>query len=219
MHNYDVRQVLPEKLEELPEEHPDARKSRRDLLMVNAIMRNHAWMIAQVRKHYQPGWDIVELGAGDGALGQKLLRQGPVKPWDLHGVDLVAAPADWPPQAHWHQGNVLEKGLPDGEILLANLILHHFTAEELAVLGQKISPRAKLILSVDPARYRGFLGLGRFVSFCLGFNHVTRHDMTVSVRGGFRNRELPDWLGLGPEWQVQTWCSRLGGYHMLARRD
>ena len=50
-------------------------------------------------------------------------------------------------------------------------------------------------------------------------NRVTRHDMMVSIRAGFRRGELPKVLGLGEEWTVQEQCTKLGAYRLLAWKE
>jgi hypothetical protein len=210
------RVVAPEWLETLSEQDPAAIQSRQELLQVNAFMGNHRWITQELQRHWQPGWRVTELGAGDGALSRHWLQQGLCPAEALHGVDLAPRPADWPGAAHWQQGDVFQHGLPGTEVLVANLILHHFTPADLTRLGSMISPHTRLILAAEPARIRSFCWLGRGLTWLAEMHPVTRYDMQVSLRAGFRRAELPESLGLGPQWQTDSWVTPLGAYRMRA---
>ena len=69
----------------------------------------------------------------------------------------------------------------------------------------------------EPWRSRWALLQGRLLWPFLG--RVTRHDMAVSIRAGFRRGELPALLGLGDEWTVQEQCTRLGACRMVAWKE
>jgi hypothetical protein len=49
-------------------------------------------------------------------------------------------------------------------------------------------------------------------------NRITKHDMMVSIRAGFRNGELRKLLDLGDEWKWKEEVSLLGGLRVLAWR-
>ncbi len=50
-------------------------------------------------------------------------------------------------------------------------------------------------------------------------NRVTRYDMLVSIRAGFRRGELPALLGLErAEWELEERCTLRGAYRLSARR-
>ena len=51
-----TRVVEPELLETYPDDHPDAIIGREDLLLVNAVMGNHRWMVRTLKRLYRPGW-------------------------------------------------------------------------------------------------------------------------------------------------------------------
>lgn len=212
------RVLQQELLETYPDDHPDAIRGREDLLVVNAFMGNHRWMERMLRQHRQPGWRITELGAGDGALSMRFWQKGICQSAELHGVDLAGRPAHWPEDAQWTQGNLLQQPLPDSEVLVANLILHHFREEQLRAMGAGISPNTRLILAAEPARMRVHSWLGRVLCCLAEFNHVTTYDMQVSIRAGFRGDELRRELGLGAEWEVRACTHPLGAYRFMAWR-
>jgi hypothetical protein len=108
--------------------------------------------------------------------------------------------------------------LPDCEILVANLFLHHFTEEQLARLGTRLSPKTRLILAAEPARYFIHKISGWLFSNLTRLNHVTRYDMQVSIRAGFRGDELPRALGLGNEWRRRCQSRPFGANRMVLCR-
>jgi len=212
------RVVAPEILETLHDEDPHAIQGRADLLKVNWIMGNHRWLLRTLQRERQPGEHLCELGAGDGALSRKILKRAVCAPHELHAVDLAAQPADWPAGAFWHRGDLFAQPLPECEILIANLFLHHFTSEQLTLLGARLSPKTRLILAAEPARHRFHQISGRLFSRLAGLNHVTRHDMQVSIRAGFRGDELPAALGLQAPWTWQCRARPFGSIRILIRR-
>ncbi len=205
-------------METLPDDHPDAIRGREDLRVVNGIMGNHGWISRMLRRHGRPGWRITEIGAGDGALSRGFCEQGICRPQDLHAFDLAGRPADWPPGASWTQGDLFQQPLPDTEVLVANLFLHHFEDDQLRILGGRLSPQTRLILAAEPARQRIHTWLGRVVCSIAELNFVTRHDMQASIRAGFRSQELPQALGLDEAWRWQVGSTPLGAYHLMAQR-
>ena len=213
-----IRSVQPEVLETLAYNDPAALRSRQDLLLVNGIMGNHRWISRMVRQHCQPDWQITELGAGDGALSHKLAEQKLCQTRDLHAFDLAPRPASWPADAAWTQGDLFAQNLPPSQVLIANLFLHHFQAEQLHLLGSRIAPETQFILAAEPARYRIHTFMGSLFCSLTQLNWVTRYDMQVSIRAGFRGQELPHFLGLDSSWEISVWETVFGGYRMMARR-
>ena len=212
------RSVQPELLETLPDDHPDAIKGRQDLLLVNWVMGNHRWMIRTLRRHIEPGWRITEIGAGDGSLSRRLLKEGLCQPEDLHGFDLAVRQVNWPKRAQWIQGDLFEHALPASEVLIANLILHHFTDAQLRRLASRIPQQTRLILASEPARHWSPSFFGRLLCSAARFHPITRHDMQISIRAGFRGSELVEALDLGSDWSCTHSASLAGAYHMIAVR-
>jgi 2-polyprenyl-3-methyl-5-hydroxy-6-metoxy-1,4-benzoquinol methylase len=199
------RVVIPEILDHLPADDPEAARSRRDLRRINFLMGNDRWIRREVRRFPDAARrGIVEIGAGDGALCHRLALDFPHAP--VSAYDL-APPASASSRVVWHQGDLFEAAPPQtGGVLVANLFLHHFEASALEMLGKWMKPFDVLVLN-EPDRARLPHVLGRLLNPFV--NRVTRHDMHVSISAGFRKNELAAALGLlDKRWSIletSTW--------------
>ncbi|NNC87531.1 MAG: hypothetical protein HKN82_03605 [Akkermansiaceae bacterium] len=205
------RKVMAEILDALPADDPEAVASRRDLRRINALMGNFRWMRRAMRA--LPGdrrGGLVEIGAGDGGFLEMV--RGDFE--TVTGVDLAPRPATLDERIGWRQGDVSE-GLGGGDVLAANLFLHHFEDGRLRELGAAAREFRAVCFS-EPWRSR--LALAEGYAMCPFVTRVTRHDMLVSIRAGFVRGELPDLLGLGAGWEVREEVSLLGAYRLLAWR-
>ncbi|HWA28763.1 MAG TPA: hypothetical protein VG734_24140 [Lacunisphaera sp.] len=211
------RALEAELLDSLPATDPEARRSRRDLRVVNAVMGNERWLRRQLQRWVNPGEAVLEIGAGEGRL-----RKAAGAGLNYAGLDLGPRPDDWPPEAAWHQVDVREfRGWSAYPVICGNLFFHHFSDAELAELGQRLVRSARVVLASEPARGTGWQKL--FATMCrlLGAGKVTRHDGHVSIAAGFAGDELPQWLGLDPH---RGWCCTahrggVGAYRLVAIRS
>lgn len=204
----------PERLDELPPEHPAARAGRRDLARINALMGNHRWLAARLVEAVpaSPG-PVLELGAGDTGHLAAYRRVGGLR---LAALDLAPRPADWPADWDWIQADLLAASWPEAEIVIASLVLHHFDAAALRALGRQLAARSRLLF-VEPARRRRHLAQGAVLGPIL--HPLTRHDLGLSVRAGFLPGELGPALGLdAAQWDVRESMSLRGGLRFEARR-
>jgi len=130
------------------------------------------------------------------------------------GLDFQEAPQGY--EGAWLAGDLFET-LPEaeGEVVVANLILHHFKDEALARLGELLKDRRRLVM-VEPWRSR--ISLAEGYALFPFVNEVTRHDMMVSIRAGFRRGELRKLLKLSEDWEWREEVSLLGGIRVLAWR-
>jgi hypothetical protein len=211
------RSVLPEILDHLPADDPEARRSRRDLRRINFLMGNERWICRKVREFTKTASrGIVELGSGDGALIAKLATLFPNG--DLTAYDLAPRPAELDKRVIWKQENILSGREPmTGGVLIANLFLHHFEGEALLEIG-KICDGFEVLVFCEPDR--------AMIPHLLGFfmwpwvNRVTRHDMHVSINAGFTKGALPALLGLKPErWEFSETSTWRGGRRVLGLRN
>ena len=207
------RVVKPEILDHLAHDDPEARVSRRDLRMINALMGNPTWFSRRLRSPELR--KVVEIGAGDGALCARLAADRPEV--EIAAVDLAPRPAALPGKILWARGDVFDElSKLSGDTLAANLFLHHFEAPALRRLGDLIR-RFRLICVSEPLRCRRAILLGGLLHPLV--NRVTRHDMGVSIHAGFRRGEIPALLGLEEgEWDINEVSTWRGAQRMVAWR-
>lgn len=195
------RIVQPELLDALPPDNPRAMRSRRDLRRINRLMGSAAILV----RHLEQNWPkerpvhITEIGAGDGNMMAQVVRQissswprGKVTLLDLQAT--VAAETlqaferlNW--EANVSITDVFKWSPMNGEIVFANLFLHHFGDDQLVPLLHRIAAHASLFIAMEPRRAQWPLFCSRLL-WAIGCNDVTRHDAVVSVRAGFCGDEL-----------------------------
>ncbi|TJV49225.1 MAG: methyltransferase domain-containing protein, partial [Mesorhizobium sp.] len=206
------RNLVPEILDGLAADDVRARRSRRDLARINALMFQALIMASLMRKFLpRPPGRILEIGAGDGTFMLKVARRmardwREVKLTMLDRVGLVTPKlkADFAGLG-WTVETVTadvfdwaEKA--DGgsfDAITVNLFLHHFDDDGLLRLFSLLRRKAPLILATEPLRAGLALAATRLLP-AIGANDVTRHDAAHSVRAGFRGTELSDiWSAAG----------------------
>lgn len=209
------RRPQPEILDSLPPEDPRARASRSDLRWLNVLMGNIRWIRRELELlllERQGPLRVLELGAGDGALPRALPRR-----WRRRvrwtGMDRLGWPAS-PELAGWTmgiQGDIRTLRWPEAEVVVANLVLHHFDDATLGLLASKVPASAHTILLCEPARCRrAILGLMLLRGWFI--HPVTWHDGVLSVGAGFRRGELPELFVLPPSWkwkESEGWAGTL----------
>ena len=210
------RVVRPEILDSLPPDHPAAVANRRDLRCINRIMGTSSWIASALEEWFVQGDRILEVGAGDGELGRDLLRRLPVlRRGHYTGLDRShTRPANWPAGWDWHHGDLLDHEFaPRPHVLIANFLLHQFTDAELDGLGRAIADIPVWIFC-EPYRSRlALAGLAAMRPF--GLHAVSWHDGQVSVRAGFRGRELAELLGAAGR-QTQVAVDWRGSYRLVS---
>ncbi len=210
------RACEPELLDTLPHDHPDAVHNRRDLRLINRIMRNRAWFERTLGRVLRPGERVLELGAGMGEMARRLHGRGV----PVDGLDLWPRPAAWPADRDWHVADLKAfGGYGAYPAVIGNLIFHQFNEAELSELGERLRRTARVVVACEPERRRIFQTAIAAVAPLLGANHVTLHDAHVSIAAGFAGTELPRALGLTPAaWDCTCTSTALGAYRMVAVR-
>jgi hypothetical protein len=226
------RVVESELLDHLPPGDPRAVASRGDLRRLNFIM-GHAGIFAQAlpaRTDPARPIHLVELGAGDGTLLLRLARN-----WARHGVrahvtlvdrlDLLApqtrhafASLNWTLECvredvfTW-----LEQTPTNSDAMLANLFLHHFPDDSLKDLLRLAARKTRYFIACEPRRAPLALTAARWL-WLIGCNAITRHDAVVSVRAGFRDRELSTLWPEVPGWRSHERAAGLFSHCFSAKR-
>jgi len=226
-----ARRVEPEWLDELPAEDPRARRSRRDLRRVNALMANAGIVARELRRALPAGaHSIAEIGAGDGAFALRLAaalprpaggatitlldRQGTVEArtlehlaargWNARPVE--ADVFDW----------LADPATPRFDAIVANLFLHHFEPVRLAELLAGVAARTQCFVACEPRRSGTALAGSRLLGL-IGCNDVTRHDAVASVRAGFRDAELTSLWPSKPGWKIEERARGLFSHGFVAQ--
>lgn len=211
------RAVEPEWLDEIPADDPRALGSRRDLRTVNAIMRNAQIVARTLRARGGRGalTSLVELGAGDGTFALAVAaRLGPA------GTPRRMVLVDRQPSVHagtraafealsWSV-DVVEADVFDWldrhnagtvDVTIANLFLHHFADSPLEALLRGASRQTRCFLACEPLRSRAALCAATLLPL-IGCNRVTLHDARISVKAGFRHRELSALWPADDRWRL-----------------
>ncbi|MBI2994781.1 MAG: hypothetical protein HYY48_11495 [Gammaproteobacteria bacterium] len=227
------RRMEPEWLDILPPADPRARRSRRDLGLVNSLMGHRGILVRHLRElmgSEAPG-RIVELGAGDGTMLLSVARK--LAPsWPGLAVQLVDRQDLVQECSHagfaklgWRIETVKAdlfswlrtRPGPRADIAIANLVLHHFDAASLRELLALIAKITNRFIAVEPCRSLAALAGSRALGL-IGCNDVTRHDAVVSVRAGFRGMELSRLWPDSGEWQRVERPAGLFSHLFMARR-
>lgn len=196
------RSIQPEILDELAVDDPRAIQSRRDLQKVNTFMGHTRMVASALRAAPAPQRLLVELGTGDGTFLLKIVRRL-VRQSGMRAVlvdrrpSVSTATRDGFKAAGWeldiYESDVFEwlcRPRPEtADATVANLFLHHFREGQLAHLLNLAARQTKLFIASEPRRTRTALAAASLLPL-IGCNDVTVHDADVSVRAGFRNREL-----------------------------
>ncbi len=228
-----VRTLHSELVDELPADDPEAMGSRRDLRLLNFLM-GHTGILARslksvCRRH--TSLRLVEIGAGDGRVLVRIARSLGVK-WhdvdvifvDLQDLLLTETKADFA-ELNWGARSVksdvlewLENTAEEKcDVILANLVLHHFSDEQLKSLFSLAARKTDAFIAVEPKRAKFPLFCAKWLSL-IGCNPVTCHDAPISVRAGFKNQELSALWPSDGNWELKERAAGLFSHHFVARR-
>lgn len=183
-------------------------------------MGNFAWFRREARRRVREFTRAVEIGAGDGTLGRLLYLDPKLRDkLVLTGLDRIGRPAAWPLPWEWRREDVREfAGWEDYPLVLANLVFHHFGAEDLRWIGRELDRSCRLLLAVEPARRELHLAELRLLRLC-GLSRITYEDGRTSIHAGFLGGELVEALGLSAKhWKFDVEVTLLGAYRLVAER-
>ena len=229
------RRVESEVLDDLCVDDPRAQRSRRDLQHLNRTMGTVSIFLRALdrsMKHSVPR-TILELGAGDASMMLRIARnRGPswrdVRLTLLDRLELVNEETitafheigwtatvetmdvfDWlerPSVACW-------------DLVIANLFLHHFRADELTKLLAAIARCSRTFICCEPRRSFLPLAASHMVGL-LGAGPVTREDAVLSVQAGFRSQELSElWpTSDNVDWHLHEYRAGLFSHGFVATR-
>ena len=212
---------------------PRAIRSRRDLKRINGWMLQARIMTRLLTAGLEGRTPraLVELGAGDGTFMVALARRLAPR-WRNVKVTLVdrqtivtqatlRAFHDLGWEAQTVSADVfdfLQDARPDSaDMVIANLFLHHFERDSLTKLLGGAARLTDAFAACEP--WRGESGLiGSRLLWAIGCNGVTRHDALVSVRAGFRDRELSQAWPNHDDWRLEEGPALPFTHSFFARR-
>jgi SAM-dependent methyltransferase len=225
------RQIRPEILDELPADDPRAIQSRRDLQKVNGFMGHTGMMTRAIRTAPAAPRLVVELGSGDGTfllrVARRLGRGQRVRAMLVDRRPSVNAAtlggfADLGWEIDIFESDVFEwlcrSHAETADVTLVNLFLHHFRDGELANLLNLAAQQTRRFVACEPRRSRTALA-GASLLRLIGCNDVTMHDADVSVRAGFRDRELSALWPPDDGWRLIERPAGLFSHNFVAHHD
>lgn len=228
-----IRSLHSELVDDLPPEHPGAIQTRRDLRLLNTLMGHTGILTRALKRTFPKKFPsrIVEIGAGDGDILLRVARRlaGSWYNVDVVFVDLQDllqndtkadfASLNWGVRVvksdvfEWLTNTANEKT----GVVLANLVLHHFSDAQLTTLFAAAAQKADAFIAVEPRRGNWPLFWANRLSL-IGCSPVTCHDAPVSVLAGFRDRELSSLWPQERKWELIERRAGLFSHVFIARR-
>lgn len=179
---------------------------------------------------------ILELGAGDGSLALRLAARlrasSPAAELTLLDRQVLVPEKTGIAFAHlgwtlrlltvdvleWARAPTQRQLMGRWDVILANLFLHHFEEDGLRELLAATADRCDAFIACEPRRSLPAL-LGSRLLPALAVSRDTLHDAVVSVRAGFRDKELSDvWPARAAAWRLQERPAGLFSHLFVALR-
>jgi SAM-dependent methyltransferase len=226
------RSVEPEWLDQLAAEDPRAIRHRRDLKLINAFMLQSNIMEEALSKHWLRNnpRSLLDIGCGDGTFMLRVARRLAAR-WPDVAVTLLDQQnivSDATRQAFAALGWKAEPVRADAfeyleqlparvDILTANLVLHHFSQEQLTRLLSLAAQSTRLFAACEPRRSKFVLRISRLL-WLIGCSEVARQDAVLSARAGFRGKELSTLWPTEGRWELHEDAARLFTHCFVARQ-
>jgi SAM-dependent methyltransferase len=170
-------------------------RSLADIRFVNRWLGGRRALLQAVRPYLRPGGRLLNVGCGSADLPALVLRRLP-GPLLAVGLDLKPSHLRHAPDGVRRVvGNVHALPFAPGsfDVVTASLFLHHFDAPELPSVLHDLHRLARRALVVnDLHRAHVPLAFSRLVFPLVFRSRVSVHDGLVSIRRGFRPRELDE---------------------------
>jgi len=207
MLNIRQRSREPEILDDLELEGNDLTANLRELGKVNRLLGGHQIAVKSVKEIAKDvgkkNWRIADLGCGGGDTLAALASDPGLKNLQLElvGLDANQTAVNFASEETAEHKNIqfecadLFKPWPEMQfdIVLFNLVLHHFSDEEIVELLTRAAKNSRFIVINDLQGNWIPYHLFRMTSRILRFSHISRHDGKLSVKKSFTKR---DWHSL-----------------------
>ena len=107
--------------------------------------------------------------------------------------------------------------MPQCDLVVTNLLLHHFNDRQLGELLRHIAGKTGVFAACEPRR-SSFALLGSHLLGLIGCGPVTRYDAVVSVHAGFSGTELSALWPEKNDWQIHETGAGLFSHTFIAQR-
>ena len=199
-----IRSNAPEIMDDLQMEGPVLRKTLKTLARINALLGGDNVSVKGVkhlvrRKDRIGNLHLIDLGCGEGSqlrvladFSRKLKLN-----WRFTGVDANADCIAFAkersqsyPEIEYLQQDVFNWEMPDCDMVLATLFMHHFDDQQIIEMINSSVDKVSygwIINDLQRSRiaYGLFWLLGLFIR-----NKMVRHDGLLSIKKGFKKEEL-----------------------------
>ena len=226
-----TRCVEAETLDHLREDDPRAIRSRRDLRRINRIMGsvsivdsllNDRW---RVHRHTLPSWGpaMARCFCGSPGAGRDMARcraypRRPARSLErANARGLCGSRLDGARCRHGRLRLARTRGSSALRRHRRESLRAPFRADALSRLFRAIARITDCFIACEPRRARVAL-LGSHLVGAIGANAVTRRDAVLSVRAGFRDRELSACWPDDGGWQLSETGARLFSHTFAAVR-
>lgn len=197
----------PEILDDLELKGHDLTENLRELGKVNRLLGGHQVAIRAVceivRSDNKKSWRIADLGCGGGDTLAAIAGHPKFKKlkFELVGLDANQRAVEFASEENAELKNIdfvcadLFKDWPEEkfDIVLFNLVLHHFSDEQIVELLKRAASNSRFIVINDLQRNWIPYHLFRLISRILRFSRISRHDGKLSVKKSFTKK---DWTRL-----------------------
>ena len=227
-----ARVVEPEFLDHMAADDPRAIRHRRDLKRINAVIQQSGIMAGALARYWSQSAPrtLLDLGSGDGTFMLRVARRLASRWPDVTvtlldqqnivsgGTREAFAALGW--KAEPVRADVFEylagmRGTKLGAIT-ANLFLHHFSPEQLKALMAFAAQSTRLFVACEPRRNKFALELSRLL-WVIGCSDIACKDAIISVRAGFRGKELSAGWPTQGGWELKEDAAKLFTHRFVAR--
>lgn len=218
MLNFPTRSGEAEILDDLQLDRDSLAKNLRELEQVNRLLGGHQIIRDSLKTlPLEEGASIADYGCGGGDTLLAIAGSSPAreKNMKLIGYDLNPCALEIAREnaasfgnIRFAEHNLLSKAdFPQHTVALFNLVLHHFTDEEVLDLLRKATKTHRYVIINDLQRNRIPYQLFKLVSLTFNFSPVSRHDGLLSVKKSFTKKD----------WNLMAQKLQLTDYHIQWR--
>jgi 2-polyprenyl-3-methyl-5-hydroxy-6-metoxy-1,4-benzoquinol methylase len=207
------------------------RAELRDIRQLNALFGGTRAVVQALQPYFRTAcngrhgtgnlpWTLLDVGAGSGDIALAAVTAG-----RRYGVELRPVGVELnPTAAHLARDNGMRTVLGDGsalpfgarsvDVVIASQVLHHLPREHAVRWIATFDRLARRVVVLADLRRSRLAMIGVWAATLgLGMGRVTRHDAVVSLRRGYRRRELDAMLR---EAGVRTVARYQPGFRIVA---